>query len=91
MPAKRGRNHEAPTAIRPIGQPINDAVSAMLKDRTGRANRPRHNKSAVQCERDYAERDTGDAAAVRSVLAGAVDAGREPCGAGQIARKNDDG
>ncbi len=45
----------------------------------------------MQCERDYAERDAGDAATVRSVLAGAVDAGREPCGAGQIARKNDDG
>ncbi len=91
MPAKRGRSHDAATAIRPIGQPMSEAVSAMLKERTGRANRPAPQQHSVQRERDQTERHAGDAPAVGGVLAGAIDAGGEPRGTSQIARKDDDG
>ena len=39
MPANRGRA-KCEHAIRPIGQPISEAVSAKVKVRTGRANTP---------------------------------------------------
>ena len=45
----------------------------------------------MQYERDQPKRKTSDATTVSGVLAGAIDAGREPRGARQIARKNDDG
>jgi len=45
----------------------------------------------MKYERDQTERNTGDAATVGSVLAGAIDARREPRGTSQIARKNDNG
>ena len=51
---------------------------------------PQQDRVQHQC--DDAEREPRDATAVGGVLAaGARDAGREPRGASQIARKNDDG
>ena len=63
----------------------------MLNDKDGPGEQPAPQQDGVQHERDQAERDAGDAATVGSVLAGAIDARREPCGTSQIARKNDDG